>query len=135
MNAIDKLMAEVASATSRNNGEIVAKACALVGVSCTKCNYPTNVRLFELLLQEYALMRIDVHRYNKRLKHWMLNEMQTNIDFYTKVHESTLLFADLRVKLQSIWPCEDCTKLFNPTARLKLGPKKYPHKQGVLDYV
>ena len=135
MNVIDELLEDVAKTTYLNNGEIVAKACALAGVSCDKCNYPTNTRLFDNLLYEYSLMKIQKHYYNKKLNSWSSNNMTLNIDYYAKLHDVTLRYANYRVKLQSIWPCENCKKLFNPTALKKYVSKNKPKIQGVLNYV
>lgn len=52
MNSIDEILDEVARATELNNGNIIARACASIGVSCPKCNYPANARLFDTLVDK-----------------------------------------------------------------------------------
>lgn len=135
MNSIDEILDEVARATELNNGNIIARACASVGVSCPKCSYPTNAQLFDTLLYEYSRMRINTHHYKQRIRYWSEKEIASQFDYYTMAMQSSMKYKLLRLKLQDIWPCDDCTQLYNPTGRVKLVTRNKPQKQGVLDYV
>lgn len=119
MNSINEILDEVAAATSLNNGEIVVRAIENMGITCLKCNYPNNARMFIELLYEYTRFKITAYRFNKR----SFESYESN------------LFNETTSLIKRIWPCEDCMKLFNPTGRIKLGPKIYPQTRGVLDYV
>lgn len=105
-NEIEKRVNEICA---KRNGKVIYDALFRAKPKCHNCAYPENHEKFSSLLLEYEKRKIEIHRFRRRMRD-MLSIDRLNSRYY-----GTYDAMIIRNKLNHIWPCENCRKIYNPT--------------------
>jgi hypothetical protein len=130
MSVATDILAEAFEDADWRNAEVIQKAFRSRGLRCPHCDYPQNALDFEQLLRQYANTRVAEHYHSVRYDPPYWREHTALSVHGPLLYEAQRNANTLRQLLHSIWPCEHCTKRFNPTARqrrsFKFLPKRFP---------
>ena len=148
MNEVLATYAAVDALVRDRNGEVIGRAFSLASVHCSDCNYPPNAKDFDYWLRVYTGERIELHRATKRRdRHWYCgcssregpygarwtNPCSTCNDLSQDVYRIEREAKSSREELEECWPCVECIKRYNPTARIRHLFKTQPELKGFLD--
>lgn len=99
----------------KNQAKILMNVFSDKETSCSCCNYPNNQDFFENILNIYCKYKLNLHWENKRLSN----------TFEIKIQKLDVIVAQYRDLLKTMWPCNNCMKIYNPTGKLKYKNKDF----------
>ena len=116
MSTTKQMREEAEDLATLRNARVITRAFREASISCPHCKFPENAGEFYSLLHQYTRARIDVHRAYR-------DDYQC-ITYCTgeTCHRYELegRAAHLRTQLRFIWPCDECTRKYNPTGRIRV---------------
>lgn len=116
------VLAVVANEAATRNGEVVLALFREQPFRCDKCKWSLSVKQFAVILMEYTRLKIMLHHCMQR---------PSSVDPFVLGNK----VRELQSRLSPMRPCEDCTKRFNPTKRIKYGEPSFPEVKPPLEYL
>lgn len=114
----------------RCNGDVVYRAMQEVSDRCPNCSWRQHRDQYERLLTEYACLKVQIHRLDK--KQQLFNRVNGHrvieVDGRTFMSRTAarnyLVYSSAiyRGLMRKIGPCEDCKRQYNPHHRKRKKP-------------
>lgn len=146
---VHSLQLTVNERAAYRNGEVIGRAFKETSISCPNCSYPEHAQEFHMWLSIHIHNKLDLHRaqraYNwhydvagewcHRENYWHGLRGSSNCcrSVEQAVYKAKVDAIDSREILKDNWPCEDCIRKYNPTARLNHVIRNRPELKGFLD--
>ncbi len=118
MTPLKALLKEVNRRVTANLHIVVFDALRQTSILCPNCDYPQNAERFRTALACYTHARCKVTHEQKKLDEiygmGVINFPRASSSLLRALQINT---GAIRKELESIWPCVECMKKFNPTGR------------------
>ena len=147
MSEVLTLQAAVKEEANARNGEVIGRAFGFADIFCVDCRYPQNASDFGFWLRTHTSEKIDLHRAKRRRSYhergdWCNSYREAWYQYspcaICNEHGNEVLKLEREASLsrsflRRAWPCVECIKRYNPTARIRHMARNFPELKGFLD--